>query len=220
MQLVNVDAIEAQPFQAPRQLRAVLRASVVGPWILADSIPLWSRSHDPPGRAQSLGDKFFVDVGTIGVCRVDEIDTQLNSAAKHAYRRIGVLGRPPNSRRMAPKPRRRTSNSPPSETVPPRAAGALSIFAVFSLIFVLQEPTVGEQRQRIQSNVSWLRRGKAPASKSERARFHIRRDGRRGLPKGLHGYDGPLVIRVSDTPARAPDNRNRKSALISADHGG
>src|SRR4029077_14668352 len=100
MQLIDFNAIQAQPLQAAfDSLAQVLRAGVVGPLVGSESIPsALGGDHKLPWiRCQCLGDQFFADVGTIRVRRVYEVDAQLNSAAQNSEGRSGVFGRPPDS---------------------------------------------------------------------------------------------------------------------------
>ena len=44
-----------------------------------------------------FGDQFFADIRTIGISRVDEVDSQLDGTAKDGNRCRGILRRPPDS---------------------------------------------------------------------------------------------------------------------------
>src|ERR1700722_6823733 len=100
MQLVDVDPIEAKSFQAAfHRLAQVLRAGIVGPLVWPRAIP------SPLGRddkvlgvgRQRFGDQLFADMGTVGISRIDEIDSQLNGSAENGDRRGTVLRWTPDS---------------------------------------------------------------------------------------------------------------------------
>src|SRR4030095_5872962 len=100
MQLVDVDAIQAQPLQAAIDgLAQVFRAGVVSPlpgsWTIPSTL---GRNHKIPRvRRQCFSDQFFANERTVGIGRVYEIDAQLNGTAKYRERRSRILGWSPNS---------------------------------------------------------------------------------------------------------------------------
>ena len=84
---------------------------------------------------QRLADQLLGDIGAVGIGGVDEVDAELRQALQRADR-LGA-GRPASPQmpgpvmRMAPKPRRWISISPPILNDPDLRASSLVIF-VFS----------------------------------------------------------------------------------------
>src|SRR5437660_8335188 len=124
MQLVHVDAIEAKSLQAALDgLAEVRRASIMRPLVRSRAIPsALGRDHKIRGvRRQCFSDQFFADVGTIRICGIYKIDTEIDGATQNVDCGRGILRRPQIPSpviRMAPKPIRWTLSAPPSDTVP------------------------------------------------------------------------------------------------------
>ncbi len=100
MQLVDVDPVETQSLQATfDRFAQVCRGGIVCPQIRPRAIPstLGSDNKVPGIRRQRLGDQFFVEMGTIGISCIDEIDSQLDGAAEDGNCCGGILRWPPDS---------------------------------------------------------------------------------------------------------------------------
>ena len=100
MQLINVDAVEAQSFEASlNRLAKVLGSSIVGPLIRAGAVPasLGGNYQASRVRKQRLGNQFLAYIWTVGVRGIDEIDMKLDGTAKHRQRPITISGRSPDS---------------------------------------------------------------------------------------------------------------------------
>ena len=100
MQLVYVDPVEAQSLQAAfHRLAQMRRAGIVGPLVRPRAIPSSLRRDDKVlgVRRQRFGDQLFADIGTIGISRVDEVDSQLDGSAKDGDCCRGILRWPPDS---------------------------------------------------------------------------------------------------------------------------
>ncbi len=94
VQLVEVDAID---LQAPQAALArgfeVFGPSVAHPAAARAHVPAFGRQHETRGiRVQRLGDLDLVDVGTVGVRRVDQRHAEFERPPQHR-RRIRAVGR-------------------------------------------------------------------------------------------------------------------------------
>ena len=95
----------------------VLRTAVARPLVWARALePSLGGDHQAVGiRIQGLGDQVLAHLGSVGVGGVDQVDAQLGHAAQQPASGVGVVrssdavARDPHR----PKPRRRTSRSPP-----------------------------------------------------------------------------------------------------------
>ena len=100
MQLVHVDAIQAQSLQAalngPAQVR---RAGIMSPLVRSWSIPsALGRDHKIRGvRYQRFSDQFFADIGAIRIRGIYEVDAELDGTAQNGDCGHGILRRSPNS---------------------------------------------------------------------------------------------------------------------------
>src|SRR5262245_44041394 len=100
MQLINVDAVQPQSFEAALyRLPQMLRTGIVRPLIRPWTIPAtFGRDHQPLGiRRQRFGNQLFADVRAIGVRGIDEVDTQLCGTPKDGERSGAVLGWTPDT---------------------------------------------------------------------------------------------------------------------------
>src|SRR5882672_9675577 len=75
------------------------RARIVRPLVRSRAIPSTLRRDDKVLRVrrQRFRDQFFADIRTIGVSRVDEIDSQLNGSSKYSNCGGGILRWSPDS---------------------------------------------------------------------------------------------------------------------------
>jgi uncharacterized protein (UPF0210 family) len=105
VQLIEVDALDPQPFEA-RLARAaqMSRAAAALPLVAArpDEAAL-GRDHQSAGiRMQRLRDEALVHLGAVGVRRIDEIDAELERPLQHAARRLRILRLAPDARPCEP----------------------------------------------------------------------------------------------------------------------
>jgi hypothetical protein len=127
VQLPEVDRVEAETAQAHL---AALAQEVGAPADRPSARPGAQqaglrRDREAVVGVQCIGDELLGDVGPVGLGRVDEVDAQLGQPLEHRDRLVVVGGRPQMPSpvmRMAPKPRRVTSRSPPMLNVPEAAA--------------------------------------------------------------------------------------------------
>ena len=99
MQLIDVDAVHAQSFEASfHRLAKVRRSGIVSPLVWAGTVPASLSGDYKAGRVgkQRFGNQFLAYVWTVGVRRIDEIDIQLHGPAKNRQRCFPVFWRPPN----------------------------------------------------------------------------------------------------------------------------
>ena len=123
-----------------RLLIACLRKIVRTPIRLPDARarppePSLGRDEHAVIRVERFADELLRDIGPIGIRGVDEIDAELGHALQRPDRLRSVGGRTPDAlpvTRMAPKPRRWISISPPILNVPDLPA---SSFAIGLLLF-------------------------------------------------------------------------------------
>src|ERR1700676_2063744 len=88
MQLVHINAIKSQSLQAAlHSLPQVRRGRIVGPLIRPRAIPsTFGSDHEVARiRRQRFSDQFFANMGTVRISRIDEVDSQLDGAAKDCY---------------------------------------------------------------------------------------------------------------------------------------
>src|SRR5271166_1611171 len=86
VQLVNVDAVHAQPLKAAlNRFAKVGGRRVMGPLIRARTVPASLGRNHKAGRVgkQRLGNQLFTYVWTVGIRSVDELDIKLDGAAKN-----------------------------------------------------------------------------------------------------------------------------------------
>ena len=87
MQLIDVDAIQAQSLQASlnRPCEYAREMHLVGPLIRAGtgSILPWWRLRVLPGTEQRFGNQFLANVRAVGIRGVNEVDIQLHGPAKN-----------------------------------------------------------------------------------------------------------------------------------------
>src|SRR6266576_3422440 len=96
MQLINVDAVQAQSFEASLNRLAKVRGSgIVGPLVRAGTIPTSLSGNHETSRVgeQRLGDQLLTYVWAVGIRRVNEIDIKLHGTAKNRYRPLAILWR-------------------------------------------------------------------------------------------------------------------------------
>ena len=101
MQLINVDAIQAQSFQAALdRFTQMLRGCIVRPDARASANPAsLGRDHQVLGiRRERFGDQFFADIGAVGISGVDKIHAQLHRPAQDGERAGAIFWRSPDSR--------------------------------------------------------------------------------------------------------------------------
>jgi hypothetical protein len=108
MQLINVNAVQTQPLQAPLNgLAEVCGRRIVGPLIRAGTVPAsLSRNYE------------------------------IRRTASAVLRSLGCPQMPSPVRRIAPKPRRCTEISPSSETFPAAIAENSFLFTIASKILI------------------------------------------------------------------------------------
>src|SRR5205807_4750695 len=100
MQLIDVDAVQAQSLEASLHRLAKVRGSgIVSPLIRAGTVPASLGGDYKAGRVgkQRFGNQFLAYVWTVGVRRIDEIDIQLHGPAKNRQRCFPIFWRPPNA---------------------------------------------------------------------------------------------------------------------------
>ena len=100
MQLIEINAVQAQPSQAVFACRSqMLRPSVFDPLIRTWPIKAaLGGNHQPSGiRVQRLSYDLFADARTIGVGSVDEVDSQFDSATQNPYGLAPICRLAPNS---------------------------------------------------------------------------------------------------------------------------
>src|SRR5215472_554933 len=90
-------------------------ASVGDPLIRAGTVEAgFRRDHEISWIGiQSFGDDLFGHSGAVGICRVDEIDSELDGALQNANCFLAILGRAPNS--FACEPHRAAAEAIDSE---------------------------------------------------------------------------------------------------------
>src|ERR1700686_2569929 len=137
VQLVNFDAVQAQSLEAAfTRFAKVRRSCIVGPLIRAGTVPASLGRNHQAGRVgkQGFGNQFLAYVRPVGICGVDEIDVEFHGTAKNRQRPLQIFGgaqMPSPVRRIAPKPRRWTEISPPSEIFPAKLA-EISFFFILT----------------------------------------------------------------------------------------
>src|ERR1700678_751520 len=100
VELVNIDAVEAQPLETAFNWFAQMCGSrVVRPLVGSGTIPSSFGGDDKilGIRKQSFGDQLFVDVRTVGVGGSVEVDALFHSAPKHGQCRLAIFRRTPDS---------------------------------------------------------------------------------------------------------------------------
>ena len=100
MKLVDVDALQAQALEAAfNSLLEVRGAGVVLPNAGPVARPSGFGCDDETGRIgiERLSNQLFRDIGTVGVCGINEIDAELDGAAKRGERRIDIGWRTPDA---------------------------------------------------------------------------------------------------------------------------
>ena len=125
VQLVDVDALEAQAAQA----RLAGLAQVLGPPVAAASArrpgadeTALGRDHEPVRvGVERLGDQELAHLRAVGVGGVDQVHAELDGAPQRRASAFSRSSGHPRIRgpqiRMAPNPSRRTSRSPPIRNV-------------------------------------------------------------------------------------------------------
>src|SRR5229473_3112804 len=86
MQLINVDAVQAQPLKASLNRLAKVRGScIVSPLIRAGAVPASLSGNYKASRVrkQRFGNQFLAYVWTVGIRGIDEIDIKLHGPAKN-----------------------------------------------------------------------------------------------------------------------------------------
>src|SRR5260221_8146102 len=86
MELIDVDAVQAQSFETSLDRLAKVRGScIVSPLVWTGTIPtsLSSDHETSRGWKQSLGNQFFTHFRAVGIPGIDKIDTELNSPSKN-----------------------------------------------------------------------------------------------------------------------------------------
>jgi hypothetical protein len=86
MQLIDVDAVQAQSLQTSLNRLAKMRWSgIVGPLVRAGAVPAsLGRNHEPSRvREQRLGNQLFAYVWAVGIRGVNEMDIKLHGPAKN-----------------------------------------------------------------------------------------------------------------------------------------
>jgi hypothetical protein len=86
MQLIDVDAVQAQSLEASlHRLAKVLGSGIVSPLIRAGTVPASVGGDYKASRVgkQRFGNQFLAYAWTVGVRGVDEIDIQLHGPAKN-----------------------------------------------------------------------------------------------------------------------------------------
>ena len=87
---------------------------------------------------QRLGDQSLGDFRSVRVCRVDQVDVELDGAPQHALALVRVSRGSPHTpspvSRIAPKPRRLTVVSPPMSKVPDALAETSSCVSLMVVI--------------------------------------------------------------------------------------
>ena len=86
VQLINVDAVQAQSFETSLNRFAKVRGSrIMGPLIRTGPVPASFGRYHKTGRIgkQRFGNQFFVYVWAVGIRGIDEIDIKLHRAAKY-----------------------------------------------------------------------------------------------------------------------------------------
>jgi hypothetical protein len=100
MQLINVDPVQAQPFEASLDCLAKVPGScIMSPLIGARAVPATLSRDDEPSRIrkQRLGNQFLAYIWTVGIRGIDEIDTELNGTAKYRQRPTTISWRSPDT---------------------------------------------------------------------------------------------------------------------------
>src|SRR5580765_4096908 len=100
MQLVYVDAVQAQSLQATfHRLTKMNRAGIMGPLAWSGTIPaaLGRDNKVLRIRRERLRDQLFTNIRAIRISRVYEVDSQLNGAAKNRDRCDRILRWSPDS---------------------------------------------------------------------------------------------------------------------------
>ncbi len=100
MQLVEVDALDAQVTQRPLAgLAKVVGAPVTRPLArTAACQPALRGDHQPVGIGiQRVVDELLAEVRAVAVGRVDEVDAELDDAAQHVEHDVALLRRAPDA---------------------------------------------------------------------------------------------------------------------------
>src|SRR5579859_471823 len=100
MQLVEIDAIEFQPAQtAFASFAKMFRISIFRPPIWPAAVEAAFCGDDETGGVwiQSFGDDFLAYAGTVGIGGVNEVDAEIDGAAKHANGFAAVGGFAPDT---------------------------------------------------------------------------------------------------------------------------
>src|SRR5438445_572270 len=100
VQLINVDAVQAQSFETSLNRFAKVRGSrIMGPLIRTGPVPAsFGRYHKTSRiRKQRFGNQFFVYVRPVGIRGIDEIDIKFHRPAKNGQSALAIFGRPPDS---------------------------------------------------------------------------------------------------------------------------
>jgi len=126
MQLIKIDSVQPQSAQA-----AFAGGSQVF-WLSVFNPLVGTRPHKAALsgdhqscriRVQRLSDDFFANVGTVGVCGIDKIDSQFDGAPQNPDGLSPICGLAPPVIRIAPNPRRVTRRSFPIRNSPDFLAG-------------------------------------------------------------------------------------------------
>src|SRR5207302_368016 len=100
MQLINVDAVQAQSLEASLDGLAKMRGScIVGPLIRAGTVPasLGGNYQASRVRKQRFGNQFLAYVWAVGIRGIDEIDIKRDGPAKNRQRPFTIFWRPPDA---------------------------------------------------------------------------------------------------------------------------
>src|SRR5215467_16362069 len=100
VELIDVNALQPQPFQAAFDRLSQMRWScIVGPLVRSRPIPpSLRRNHQIFGiGVQCFCDDFLVHVGAVGIRGVNEIHLELGSSTQDFYRLWAILRRSPNT---------------------------------------------------------------------------------------------------------------------------
>src|SRR5438132_2831744 len=100
MQLIQVEAIEAQPAEAPIELRSeTLGTPVLLPLMRPRTVvATLGRDHETFRiRIERLGDQLLADVRSVGFRRVNQVDPQLDGALQRRDRFRTIARRPPDA---------------------------------------------------------------------------------------------------------------------------
>src|SRR6266852_2743974 len=100
VQLIHVDAVQAQSLEASlNRLAKVRRSCIVRPLVRAGAVPATlGCNHEASWvRKQRFGNQFLAYVWPVGVRGIDEIDIKLRSSAKNRQSCLAIFRRPPDA---------------------------------------------------------------------------------------------------------------------------